>query len=65
MLETMNDYISLGVLVFLVLAGIYLFIVVVDKHYSRVMLDRQEHYYSFYENMDDEFDNEKSDTYYE
>jgi hypothetical protein len=65
MLETMNDYLSFGVLISLVFAGIYLFIVVFDKHRSQMMIDRQERYYAFYENMDDEYDNDRSDTYYE
>ena len=66
MLENMTDYFSFITCVISAFAGLYILFIITDKHHDEIMKDRQERYYSFYENTDDDFDDEnRSDPYYE
>ena len=66
MLESINDMISFVITCLFTLIGLYILFVISDKHHDEVMKKREEIYYSFYENVDDEYDDdEKSTPYYE
>ncbi|MBE6111190.1 MAG: hypothetical protein E7194_12355 [Erysipelotrichaceae bacterium] len=66
MLENINDYFSFITIFLGALMAFYTLFVVTDSHHDQLMKDRQENYYSYYENADDEFEEEnRSDPYYE
>ena len=66
MLESMSDYLSVGVVVFFVLAGLYLIFRSHDKNYQQTMKNLEESYYRYYDNVDDEPDDDSgSALYYE
>jgi len=66
MLESISDMISFVITCLFTLIGLYILFVISDKHHDEVMKKREEIYYSFYENVDDEYDDdEKSTPYYE
>ena len=66
MLESISDMISFVITCLFTLIGLYIFFVISDKHHDEVMKKMEEIYYSFYENVDDEYDHdEKSTPYYE
>lgn len=66
MLENINDYFSFITCAVSAFAAFYFLFVITDSHHDQIMKDRQERYYSYYENTDDDFDDEnRSDPYYE
>lgn len=65
MLESMNDVLSLAASLFILCGGLYILFMVSDKHRDEMMKKREENYYSLYEEMDDEFDDEQNEPYYE
>lgn len=66
MLENINDYLSFAAMFLGVAMAFYFLFVITDSHHDQIMKDRQERYYSYYENTDDEFDDEnRSDPYFE
>ncbi len=66
MLENINDYFSFIAMFLGALMAFYALFVVTDSHHDQIMKDRQESYYSYYENTDDEFEEEnRSDPYFE
>lgn len=65
MLETIGDYLSIGILIFFVLWGIYLFYVISVKHNERILKSIESRYYRYYDDVDeDEFDDSNA-PYYE
>ena len=64
MLECMSDYLSLIVMVLITISGFYMMFVITDSQHDAAVRNREEMYYSFYESMDDEFD-DSSAPYYE
>lgn len=64
MLECMSDYLSLFVMVFIVISGLYGIFVVTDSQHDAAVRNREEMYYAFYESLDDEYD-DSSAPYYE
>lgn len=66
MLESVSDMISFIVMCGMTLAGFYCLFVVSDSHHNESMKKREEAYYSFYESMNDDYDeDEKNMPYYE
>lgn len=65
MIESVGDFISLLVSGFFTAAGLYLLFVISDKHHDEAMKRREEKYYSYFESMDDEYDDIKDEPYYE
>lgn len=66
MLENINDYLSFAAMFLSVAMAFYFLFTITDSHHDQIMKDRQERYYSYYENTDDEFDDEnRSDPYFE
>lgn len=54
MLESLSDYLSLAVLFFFLLAGIYAFYVVSDSNHSKNVKERENRYYEFLNEMEDD-----------
>ncbi len=65
MLENISDYLSLIVLVISAVSGLYILFSIQDRRHHEEMKKRQESYYSFYENMNDEFDDTGDEPYFE
>ena len=64
MLECMSDYLSLISMSLITLAGLYWLFVISDERHEAAVKNREEKYYSFYESLDDEYDNSLG-PYYE
>ena len=66
MLENINDYLSFAAVILMAGSALYLLFAITDSHHDQLMKDRQQRYYSFYENADDDFEEEnRTDPYYE
>ena len=68
MIETVSDMISTVVMVLMALAGFYILFVVSDAHHAERMRDMEENYYSFFDNLQDEYedsDGDREDSYFE
>ena len=65
MIESISDFISLLVSGFFAFVGLYYLFVMTDKHHDEAMKRREEKYYSYFESMDDEYDDNRDEPYYE
>ena len=64
MLECMSDYLSLISMSLITLAGFYWLFVISNEQHAEAVRNREEKYYSFYESLDDEYDDSQG-PYYE
>ena len=64
MLENISDYLSLFILILAAAGGLYILFTITDRSHHEAVQKRQERYYSFYETMDDEFE-DGSGPYFE
>ena len=58
MLENISDYLSLYVLVFFTLAGLYFLFVVTGRHHAEKVKKREEAYYSLLEEIGNDYEDE-------
>ena len=63
MLENIGDYLSFFTMVGAAAAGLYLLFSITDSHHDAQMKKKQERYYAFYENSDDNLDDSANDPY--
>lgn len=61
MLENLSDMISLYVLVFFVLAGLYALFIVSSAHHGDTVRRREEAYYSLLDEIGNEYEDEDTD----
>ena len=65
MIENLNDFLSVGVLVLLSVSGLYILYVAGVKHSEMVMRRVESRYYRYFDNADDESTDDSDETYYE
>lgn len=60
MIESISDFLSIGVTVFFILFGFYILFTISDINRQRTLLDLEERYYKYYDNADD-YDSDSND----
>ena len=66
MIETLGDFLSIAVLIFFFLAGLYYFYAALVAHREYTFRDIETRYYKYYEDADDEDDGQdKNEPYFE
>ena len=64
MLETISDFLSIGVMVVIAIYGVFYLYDVSVKHRELTMRSIESRYYRYYEGLDDE-DDDEDEPYYE
>lgn len=65
MIESIGDALSVFVTGFFVLSGLYILVLVSNKHHESYMHELEEKYYQFYDDSADGSDEDHNDPYFE